>query len=305
MNWQDWVADCLGPVRQSSLIQRLWGGYGELRRLFLEAGSSVILKRVLPPAGEIPSFSDRRKRRSYEVERHWYEHRAAQCDQGCRVASFLAARHTGEGGLLLLLEDLAQDGYAPGRPPNIEAGLTWLAHFHRRFLGSAPEGLWEQGGYWHLETRPEELAAMPPGVLKDSAEALDGCLRRARFQTLMHGDSKPANFLWRADGRAAAVDFQYIGVGCGIRDVAYYLDCCLSYRGAQAEMEGWLNHYFRVLNAPRELEFEWRRLFPVAWSDYARFYQGWGRGEELGPYSRELLQQALSIVQADERERTL
>ncbi|MBS2036760.1 phosphotransferase [bacterium] len=302
MDWERWVGARLGRVRESSLIQRLWGGYGDLRRVYLENGTSVILKLVRPPQEARLSASDRRKRLSYEVERAWYLGPARQCDERCRVARLLEVERAGEI-CLMLLEDLANAGYAPGRPPNIGAGLSWLAHFHRRFLGSRPEGLWEQGGYWHLETRQDELNRMPAGPLKDSAGLLDRCLRRARFQTLIHGDSKPANFLWHGQGRAAAVDFQYVGVGCGIRDVAYYLDCCLSHRGAEAEIEDWLDFYFRELAADPELESEWRRLFPVAWIDYARFYQGWGRGDELGPFSRELLGRALSIVQAEEQER--
>jgi hypothetical protein len=296
MDWQAWVASRLGKVRESSLIQRLWGDYGELRRVFLEEGPSVILKRVLPPAGQQLSASDRRKRLSYEVECAWYQGPSQECGPESRVARLLAVERQGDCSLMLL-EDLTNAGYAPGRPPDIGAGLNWLAHFHRRFLGCRPAGLWEQGGYWHLDTRREEFARMPNGLLKDSAAELDRCLRQARFQTLMHGDSKPANFLWRADGRAAAVDFQYVGVGCGIRDVAYFLDCCLSYRRAEAELDGWLDYYFAKLAAGPELEEEWRRLFPVAWSDYARFYQGWGRGEELGPFTRELLARALRVVQ--------
>lgn len=304
MEWQAWVASKLGRVRESYLIQTLWGGYGELRRVFLEHGPSVILKRVLPPAGRQLSVSDRRKRLSYQVERAWYQGLARECDQSSRVARLLAVESDRDSSLMLL-EDLANDGYAPGRPPDIGAGLSWLAHFHRRFLNYRPDGLWEQGGYWHLDTRQQEFENMPAGLLKNSAAALDGCLRRARFQTLMHGDSKPANFLWRGDGQAAAVDFQYVGVGCGIRDVAYFLDCCLSYRGAEGELEGWLDFYFAELASGPELEAEWRRLFPVAWSDYARFYQGWGRGEELGPFSRELLARALKVVQNEEQERKL
>jgi len=41
-------------------------------------------------------------------------------------------------------------------PSELKACLTWLAQFHATFLGSAAEGLWECGTYWHLETRPDE-----------------------------------------------------------------------------------------------------------------------------------------------------
>ena len=56
------------------------------------------------------------------------------------------------------------------------------------------------------------------------APELDRRLRAARFQTLVHGDAKPANFCFDARrGAVAAVDFQYVGGGCGMKDVAYLL----------------------------------------------------------------------------------
>ena len=299
----DWVFSRTGTqeLAGSTLLQNLWGGYGELWRLGLRGGSltSVILKRVLPPESARFSTSDQRKRRSYEVERAWYQQGSQQCNDDCRVAGCY-----GVEAPLLLLEDLATVGFHPGRPPNIRAGLSWLAHFHARFLKNCPAGLWGQGSYWHFETRQDEWRRMPAGRLKETAVAVDQCLRQARYQTLIHGDSKPANFCWNANGQAAAVDFQYVGPGCGIRDVAYFLDCCLSYTGSENKADGWLDFYFEVLNQALRrhghradgLEAEWRALFPVAWTDYARFMQGWGRPSALSPYSQKQLERALRVL---------
>jgi len=299
----EWVFSRTGTQKltDSSLLQNLWGGYGELWRLGLRGGSvnSVILKRVVPPEAAGSTVSDQRKRRSYEVERAWYLEGSRNCDDDCRVAGCYGVEPP-----LLLLEDLGTSGFHPGRPPNIRAGLSWLAHFHSRFLGACPPGLWEQGSYWHLETRQEEWRRMPAGPLKESASAVDRCLRQARYQTLLHGDSKPANFCWNTKGQAAAVDFQYVGPGCGIRDVAYFLDCCLSYTGSENQAEGWLDFYFEVLEQALRrdghqtdgLESEWRALFPVAWTDYCRFMQGWGRSSVLTAYSQKQLQRALRVI---------
>ena len=42
----------------------------------------------------------------------------------------------------------------------------------------------------------------------------------------MHGDAKLANFLFTSDhSQVAGVDFQYVGGGCGMKDVAYLLSC--------------------------------------------------------------------------------
>lgn len=294
-------------VTEVTRLQGLWGGYGELLRLHLAGGPvpSVILKLVVPPEGAHETASDRRKRRSYAVEQAWYLEGARRCDADCRVASCYAVERRQESSLLLL-EDLQNAGFHPGRPPRIRAGLQWLAHFHARFLGAPPPGLWEQGSYWHLETRREEWARMPAGSLKDAAEALDRRLRSARYQTLLHGDSKPANFCWGPDGTASAVDFQYVGPGCGIRDTAYFLDCCLGESGCQSEADGWLDFYFVVLRQAleqhahdldaAELESEWRSLFPVAWSDFCRFEQGWRGPSPLGAYSQLQLTRALQLI---------
>ena len=296
----DWVLAQTGAsaILDSVLLQNLWGGYGELRRLHLQGRPSLILKCVQPPAYERASVSDRRKRRSYEVEQAWYQGPAAHSQ--ARLAACYGTESAGEIRLLLL-EDLANAGFIPGRPPQIGAGLRWLARFHASYLGSRPDGLGEQGSYWHLDTRQDEFQRMPEGELKQAAHGLDRILKEARYQTLLHGDSKPANFLWKNAEEAAAVDFQYVGVGCGIRDVAYFLDCCLSYNGSENQAETWLDFYFQALrqarpDLPADLEAEWRRLYPVAWADYARFMQGWGRPGPLDRYTQRQLQRALTLL---------
>lgn len=303
--WESWVlSQTKAPaISQVHRLQSLWGGYGELLRVHLQGAGSVILKRVLPPPDE-GSVSDRRKRRSYQVELAWYQAGAPLCDSHPRVAKFLASRVDGEE-MMFLLEDLGASGFTPARPPlpeQREAGLRWLAHFHAKFLHQKPPGLWDQGSYWHLETRPEEWSRMAPSPWKENARAIDQALRNARFQTLVHGDSKPANFLWNSNGEAAVVDFQYVGPGCGIRDVAYFLDCCFGESLTEESLKGWLDLYFQTLRSALEsdvdaLEEEWRALFPVAWSDYQRFYLGWGRSVQMGEWSRLQLEQALRVVQ--------
>jgi hypothetical protein len=303
-DWQGWVIEQTGAreLLDSSVVQSLWGGCGELLRLRLRGGAreTVILKRVVPLGS---SYGDRRKRRSYEVEQQFYGTFSARCHDGCRVAGCLGRLQQG-GSALLLLEDLAEAGYSPQRSigvQHIRTGLSWLANFHAQFLNDPGAGLWDQGGYWHLQTRPEEWERMPAGALKELAPALDRCLRSAKFFTLMHGDSKPANFLWSSQG-AAAVDFQYVGRGCGIRDVAYFLDCCLHEEGCAAEAEQWLDFYFGVLRkglgeAAAEVEAEWRALYPVAWADYCRFWVGWGRRASLGAYSGRQLERAVQHLE--------
>ena len=95
---------------------------------------------------------------------------------------------------------------------------------------------------------------------------------------MVHGDAKPANFLWNAQQQTvAAVDFQYTGGGPGIRDVVYLL-------GTDDPVDPRLDPYFERLRAALKpdidaaaLEREWRALVPVAAEDFERFLAGWGR----------------------------
>lgn len=245
----------------------------------------------------------------------FYQQAAPLLENSCRVARCHGTKTVGEG-YLLLFEDLDEAGFRgchrPG-PEQTRAGLRWLANFHARFLDREIPGTWEQGGYWHLETRRSEWESMPAGSLKEMAGALDRCLRAARYQTLMHGDPKPPNFTWHASEGAAAVDFQYCGRGCGIRDVALFIDRCVGRGNCARLAASWLEVYFEFLGDAMEqngqgshsgaLTKEWRALFPVAWSDYCRFALGWGSSKTLDPYSLrqvELAAEHLSHQNADQ-----
>ncbi len=232
----------------------MWDGYGEIVR-----DGAVIVKTVRPPPGAHP-----RKIRSYEVERTFYEKYAPRCDDACRVAKLIERRPNA-----LVLEDLDAAGF-PKRDGDIEPCLAWLAAFHARFLGVRPDGLWKIGTYWHLDTRREELAAMRDRALQARAPEIDRALCEAKHQTIVHGDAKPDNFCWSRDGtRVAAVDFQYVGGGPGIKDVAYLLH-------GERDEDARLETYFECL-ANAEVEREWRALYPVAREDFRRFLDGWRR----------------------------
>ena len=123
-----------------------------------------------------------------------------------------------------------------------------------------------------------------------------------RFPTLVHGDAKLANFLFRRDGSGvAAVDFQYVGVGSAMKDVAYFVGSCLRGEECEAQEEAILKTYFDALR-PRlsagvdadAVEREWRALYPFAWADFERFMQGWSPGHrKLTDHSDATTQRAL------------
>lgn len=313
------ILDATGAIalRGTEVLQSLWGGNGRIVRVFLEGGphGSVVVKCILPnasnrhPRGWNTDASFQRKLRSYAVERDWYRDYAHQCSVECAVPRFLADEVVRDNRWIVL-EDL--DKSYPLRRDQlsvIEARvcLSWLAHFHARFFRHDGAGLWETGTYWHLATRKDELAAMEEGTLKEAAAALDKKLNNAQFKTLVHGDAKVANFCFSRDGnRVAAVDFQYVGIGCGIKDVVYFLGSCMSEASCESHSDELLEYYFSVLtaNLPNPLanavQQEWQGLYAVAWADFHRFLAGWmPEHKKINRYTKKMTDAALLILASE------
>lgn len=289
-----WIAKAMRAesARRGERIQSLWSGYGEIFRVELSGAEleTAIVKWVKPPSRARGGASHARKCRSYQVETAWYRTYAARCDDMCRVPRAFATRGANDEWLFVL-EDLDAAGFAARDSDpagaELDACLAWLAAFHARFLGVVPDGLWKTGTYWHLATRPDELAEIDDRALREAAPLLDRRLRESTFQTLVHGDAKPDNFCFSADGRAvAAVDFQYVGGGCGMKDVAYLLSGGSSNAAEAVEgqrLDSYFVHLRRALAEARHevdvvaLEREWRALYPIARADYHRFIAGWAK----------------------------
>ena len=306
-------ADAVG---QSELIQPLWNNYGTLSRVHLEGGAytSVIVKhikipsQVAHPRGFTSDISRDRKIRSYEVETHWYGHQNRRMPETAPTPKCLDA-FAEAGELFLVLEDLAQRGFIEALYgvgwAEIAVVLRWLARFHAQFLGDVAEGLWSCGTYWHLATRPEELANIEGTRLHRFASLLDARLRCGAHPTLVHGDAKLANFLFTDDhSEVAAVDFQYVGRGAAMKDVAYFVGSCLGGAECDRREDEVLALYFSELQTclPSEvdgaaLETEWRALYPVAWADFQRFMLGWSPGHrKLTDYSDETTSRAIQAI---------
>ena len=211
---------------------------------------------------------------------------------------------------LLVLEDLDAAGYA-GRKSSVsqeewQACVRWLAGSHAENLGESSEGLWESGTYWHLETRPDELEELDDARLKAAAESIDARLKSSPFQTLVHGDAKLANFCFNVEGsEVAAVDFQYVGGGCGMKDLAYFVGSCFRDEEAEEMEEEVLDLYFSEMrnllgSKSGNLESDWRPLYRVAWADFHRFLKGWSPGHwKLSDYSERVTREVISTFQEE------
>lgn len=308
-----------GIIRKE-VIQNLWSNYGQIMRLSLDGGSwqSIVVKHVqigrssCHPRGWNTSLSHNRKVRSYQVETEWYEKYSQLCDESCRIPACLAIE-TLDQEVFLVLEDLDAAGYPVRKSyldwEEMQACLSWLANFHATFMGIKPEGLWETGTYWHLETRPEELEVLNDIELKKAASRIDQMLKESPYQTLVHGDTKLANFCFSKSGnRVAVVDFQYVGAGCGMKDLAYFIGSCLGEDECEKMETQILGFYFSelekaILKKRPEMNFglleaNWRKLFPVAWADFHRFLKGWSPGHwKINSYSERISREVIASLE--------
>ncbi|WP_020528260.1 phosphotransferase [Flexithrix dorotheae] len=298
-------------ITEKEVIQELWSGYGKIIRVELEDAplESVVVKHVqLPknnrhPRGWNTDISHQRKLKSYEVETTWYD-KYSQDSIARLPQCFAIARRNNE--VMMLLEDLDAAGF-PLRKRSIvweeiEKCLAWLAKFHASFLGKVPDGLWEVGTYWHLETRPQELAVLDDPQLKAAAPFIDEKLNASAYKTFVHGDAKLANFCFALDGQVAGVDFQYVGGGCGMKDVAYFIGSCLDERACERLeikiLDTYFEHLQNELGAKNEaLEAEWRSLYRVAWADFHRFLKGWSPGHwKINGYSEQVTAEVINSL---------
>ena len=285
---------------EKEVIQELWSGYGKIMRVGLEnaAVESVVVKHVqLPkyanhPRGWNTDIGHQRKVKSYQVEATWYNKYSK--NSAARLPQCLAIETQNEE-VLMILEDLNGAGY-PLRKRSITweeiaECLAWLAKFHASYLGKVPDGLWEVGTYWHLETRPQELAILKDQRLKKAAPFIDKKLNTCTYKTFVHGDAKLANFCFAKNGQVSGVDFQYVGGGCGMKDVAYFIGSCLNEKECERLESQILDTYFEYLQSElteknEVLEIEWRSLYRVAWADFHRFLKGWSPSHwKLNSYS--------------------
>jgi aminoglycoside phosphotransferase (APT) family kinase protein len=178
--------------------------------------------------------------------------------------------------------------------------------FSRPLLGSRTKGPLARGLLLASGNQTGGIPENASGPLKDAAEDLDQALRQAKYRTILHGDAKIANFCFSTSGtEVAAVDFQYIGGGVGVKDLAYFVSSCYYEEECQALEEQILGTYFVALRQSvarwhpsvefTGLEDSWRQLYPVAWADFSRFLQGWSPGHwKLHRYSRSMVQRALN-----------
>jgi hypothetical protein len=303
---------------EQELIQSLWSSYGSILRYKLEDSifETVIVKYISigqqteHPRGWNTDLSHQRKVKSYQIELEWYKNWSTKAMEACRLPHFLG--YFSEGSELWIVMDDLDYNY-PLRKEQINLNevkvcLKWLANFHSVFLHCEPHDLWQIGTYWHLATRPDEYRKIANPALKEKAHLIDQKLNQCQYQTIVHGDAKLANFCFSINGEnVAAVDFQYVGGGCGMKDVAYFLGSCLSSEACDKNETELLAYYFSELEKAvgqkdvninfKGLEAEWREMYPFTCADFTRFLLGWMPShQKINPYNLKLLDYVLDSI---------
>lgn len=306
---QTFVEDILQLTGDSELqnvttIQSLWSGYGECIRFYSPRYARWLVAKVVNPPplsqthhprGWHGSESHRRKCRSYEIEGYFYQSLQPLLPQHVTSPTCYGfAQHSSEH-FVLILNDLTQCGFnvevQTANLAQCRAVMLWLAAFHAHYITpkSTPKNpnVWPRGTYWHLATRQREWQVMEESKLKQHATTLDLLIENCPYQTLVHGDAKLANFIYSHDGKAVAgFDFQYLGYGIGVQDVAYFIGSALSNRDIERHTEQLLEVYFTALAAALSEKHMsasditllcqvWRDYYCVACADFCRFLSGW------------------------------
>ncbi|PYH42870.1 uncharacterized protein BP01DRAFT_359103 [Aspergillus saccharolyticus JOP 1030-1] len=178
-------------------------------------------------------------------------------------------------------------------------------------IKSDVRGLWLNGGYTYLATRRKEYAALVDDVDSEWSEAL--CSTNEGFaasvaemvatvltpagrsmESYIHGDVKSENLFTTAAGEEVAFfDFQYVGLGLGVCDLAKLFTCSVPLGmlvddeedlpeqlpmrvGEKQLLEAYRRRLLR--GQPSEL-YDWdtfRRHWESALVDWCRFQASWG-----------------------------
>lgn len=284
------LKDTFSEIEIINVISPVWSGCGEIVRCRLDGEVRVVKLISVPDKIDHPritqsEFAVNRKRNSYLVEFNWYQQYSNALPEQAKSIECIKAIRSGQQ-FALVFKDFVALGYENAKPSHKHHIINWLAHFHAYHMQNNAEQLWQQGSYWHLSTRPDELKNITAPKLLRLAPKLDKQLRSCQYQTIIHGDAKLANFAFNSEyNRVIGYDFQYVGKGVGVVDLMYFLGSVCSNNELLADAEDDLNRYFLAFRQAlhcyhphinsQPIETQWRALWPVVWADFYRFLAGW------------------------------
>lgn len=187
--------------------------------------------------------------------------------------------------------------------------LPPLEETERRSHGGKGDKVWRNGGYTYLATRRTEYTALAEDIasewsksfcepVRDLGSSIGEAVARVltprgrSCETYIHGDVKSENLFASETGtQVAFFDFQYVGLGLGVCDLAKLFTCSVpahmldtpaerSMPACQGERE-LLAKYRRVFLGQEIMqaaypEEEFQRHWECALVDWCRFQASWG-----------------------------
>ncbi|KAJ3498530.1 hypothetical protein NLG97_g1049 [Lecanicillium saksenae] len=191
--------------------------------------------------------------------------------------------------------------------------LPPIAEFEARESNPSlsPRSIWLNGGYTYLATRQAEYASLASNSASEWSAAFCSSKGAASvaekvakfltprgrpFETFIHGDVKSENLFANESGDSVAFfDFQYVGIGLGVSDLAKLFTCSVPLRmlvgrqdtlsreiPMQQEELGLLSQYHQLLtqhdteNRAKYDFTELQRHWETALVDWCRFQASWG-----------------------------
>ena len=207
--------------------------------------------------------------RNYELEISWYRDLAAESGVNCPACYHAEIADNGID-FALLLADVAPAGQgdqlAGASETDLLAAIDELAILHAAYWNSPKLDQLAWLGYG--SANKELVRQMLPGLYAGFRERYAGRLSEVILQmgdrlaagigqyldhephalTIVHGDYRLDNLLFAPDARAIIVDWQTVGRGSGLADLAYLIGTSIADPAARAEgEEAWLNHYLHRL----------------------------------------------------------
>jgi hypothetical protein len=177
----------------------------------------------------------------------------------------------------------------------LNGGYTYLAtrRTEYRKLASDRENEWNEP-LTDFEEGETSISEMVADILAARAEEGSGWGPTEGYQTLIHGDVKSENLFTSVSGEEVAFyDFQYVGKGLGVCDLAKLFTCSVPLAmlvthpdaplgrvlGMQPGEKALLQRYWIELKDISQKEYDWD-VFVMHWEvalvDWLRFQASWG-----------------------------
>ncbi|CAK0879814.1 unnamed protein product [Prorocentrum cordatum] len=265
------------------------------------AKREAIVKLLVTPQDPVDE-SDAKVRESFRAEMEFYTRGTAQRLAAAGAFCPNLLHTTCESSLSVLCLSLLPGSRQTQRltRQQLLAALHWLARLHSLFWGERADeqvalgGLHAHGCFWdHGRTTTEcgkDLAGWERRLTM-AGRAIDMRLKADVFQAICHGDAKPDNMMFWAEGEGVAVavcDFEHAGKAQHMKDVAYCMLSAGALGESAAEQDAYLQQYLELLlpllppgpeGAPTLTQI--RTAYSLCICDFARWMcaRGWSKEE--------------------------